>query len=258
MGVGNDPVYNNSKCFETFPFPLASSSLDEVGMVAEQIDSHRRRRQAEFPRLTVTEMYNVLERLRRDESLSTREVAIHGQGLVSVLRELHDELDRAVFAAYGWNDLADKLVGRPGATTPWPEKPPEQAEAEEELLLRLVALNAERAAEEKRGLIRWLRPEFQNPQGTKPAMQDEMDTETEEPAAVVSKPDKKIPWPKSAAEQARVVADALVAARFPLSHDELAARFSGKGAWKKRLPPLLETLVAVGRARDTGTGFVAA
>ena len=58
--------------------------------------------------------------------------------------------------------------------------------------------------------------------------------------------------------QARAVADALVAARCPLTHDELAARFSGKGAWKKRLPPLLETLVAVGRARDTGAGFVAA
>ncbi|TWI07295.1 hypothetical protein [Aerolutibacter ruishenii] len=29
---------------------------------------------------------------------------------------------------------------------------------------RLVARNAERAAEEARGLVRWLRPEFQNPQ----------------------------------------------------------------------------------------------
>jgi hypothetical protein len=34
---------------------------------------------------------------------------------------------------------------------------------EQQLLTRLVALNHERAAEEKRGLIRWLRPDFQAP-----------------------------------------------------------------------------------------------
>ena len=210
------------------------------------------------PELTVTSMYNVLEQLRRNEALAARERLIHEQGLVSVLRELHDDLDRAVFAAYGWDDLAEKLVGRPGATAPWPEKPPEQAEAEEELLSRLVALNAERAAEEKRGLVRWLRPEFQNPQGAKPAHQVAIDTDADEPAASIAKPAKRIPWPKATAEQARAVADALVAAKTPLSHEELAARFTGKGPWKKRLPPLLETLVAVGRARDTGAGYVAA
>ena len=36
---------------------------------------------------------------------------------------------------------------------------------------------------------------------------------------------------------------------FRLSEAEIAERFSGKGAWKKRLPQLLETLVALGRAR---------
>ena len=35
-----------------------------------------------------------------------------------------------------------------------------------EILNRLVALNAERAAEEKGGLIRWLRPDSQNPKVT--------------------------------------------------------------------------------------------
>lgn len=78
-----------------------------------------------------------------------------------MLRELHDDLDRAVFDAYGWNDLAAELVGKPGATTPLPDKPAAQAAAEEELLSRLVKLNAERAAEEARGLVRWQRPEYQ-------------------------------------------------------------------------------------------------
>src|SRR5262249_16660828 len=29
LGVGNDPVYNNTKCFLTFPFPVLSSSQTE-------------------------------------------------------------------------------------------------------------------------------------------------------------------------------------------------------------------------------------
>jgi hypothetical protein len=67
----------------------------------------------------------------------------HEQGLVSVLKQIHDDLDAAVFDAYGWpRHLSDEAI-----------------------LERLVALNAERAAEEARGLVRWLRPEFQNPQG---------------------------------------------------------------------------------------------
>ena len=247
------PRYNKNRCFDPFPFPVLSSALGtRIGDLGESIDTHRKQQQLANPELTLTGIYNVLDSLRRGETLTVKDRVVHQQGLVSVLRELHDELDRAVFAAYGWNDLADKLVGRPGATTPWPEMPPEQAEAEEELLTRLVALNAERAAEEKRGLVRWLRPEFQNPQGTKPPSQDEIDTDADEPAPVVAKPDKKMPWPKSAAEQARAVADALVAARSPLTHDELAARFTGKGPWKKRLPVLLDTLVALGRAHRVG------
>ncbi len=35
-------------------------------------------------------------------------------------------------------------------------------------------------------------------------------------------------------------------------------RGSGEGGWKMRLPPLPATLAAVGRARDTFTGFVTA
>ena len=88
----------------------------------------------------MTGMYDVLEKLRSDETLADKEKTIHEQGLVSVLKQIHDELDAAVFDAYGW----------PVTLT------------DEEILERLVALNAERAAEEARGLIRWLRPDFQN------------------------------------------------------------------------------------------------
>ena len=81
-----------------------------------------------------------------------------------MIGELHDELDAAVLDAYGWADLAPALVGKPGGTTPSSHKSPEQIAAEEDLLDRLVQLNAERAAEEEQGTVRWLRPEFQAPE----------------------------------------------------------------------------------------------
>jgi hypothetical protein len=222
-------------------------------MLAEQIEAHRKLQQAKHPDLTLTGMYNVLEQLRSSEALTPKERTIHDHGLVSVLRELHDDLDRAVFDAYGWNDLAAELVGKPGATTPLPDKPAAQAAAEEELLARLVTLNAERAAEEARGLVRWLRPEFQQ-KAAGIAVQTEIAGEAEAaavPAAV------RQPWPKEAAAQAKALADLLAASPAPLALDEIAARFSARGRWRERLTPMLETLVVLGRAQHDLSGPIA-
>jgi hypothetical protein len=165
LGVGNDSVYAKTRCFETFPFPdVDAARIARIRDLAEQIDAHRKRQQAQHPELTLTGMYNVLEKLRAGEPLNAKDKAIHQQGLVSLLRELHDDLDRAVFAAYGWLDLAEALVGQPGATTPLPDPPAAHREAEDELLRRLVDLNTQRAAEEAQGRIRWLRPAYQHPE----------------------------------------------------------------------------------------------
>jgi hypothetical protein len=43
----------------------------------------------------------------------------------------------------------------------------------------------------------------------------------------------------------------------PQSEPQLAARITGKGPWKKRLPDLLQTLVALGRARQEGETWLA-
>jgi len=43
----------------------------------------------------------------------------------------------------------------------------------------------------------------------------------------------------------------------PQSEPQLAARITGKGPWKKRLPDLLQTLVALGRARQQGATWAA-
>ena len=98
-------------------------------------------------------MYNVLEKLRHGEPLTAKDKLIHELGLVSVLKSLHDELDAAVLAAYGWSDLGAALADHAHAEA--------RAAAVDELLQRLVALNARRAAEEAAGHVRWLRPDFQ-------------------------------------------------------------------------------------------------
>jgi len=71
----------------------------------------------------------------------------------------------------------------------------------EEILRRLVALNAERAEEESRGIIRWLRPEFQNPAGTATAQGAlALPADTKPPKL---KAPKKTAFPRAPAEQAR-------------------------------------------------------
>ena len=59
----------------------------------------------QHPGLTLTGIENVLEKLRSGEPLTAKEQQIHDQGLVTVLRQIHDELDEAVLEAYGWGDL---------------------------------------------------------------------------------------------------------------------------------------------------------
>ena len=48
LGVGNDPVYVKTRCFETFPFPDTDTGLtpdlrQRIAQLAEQIDAHRKR-----------------------------------------------------------------------------------------------------------------------------------------------------------------------------------------------------------------------
>jgi len=69
-------------------------------------------------------------------------------------------------------------------------------------------------------------------------------------------PAGRIAWPDKLPEQVAAGARILREAPAPLSEAEIAARFAGRGPWKKRLPQLLETLVALGRARVTGDRYV--
>ncbi len=245
LGFGNDPTWTNTTCFLPFPFPASGNSVkSRIGTLAEDLDAHRKSRQSLHPSLTMTGMYNVLDLLRRGQPLGPKDKTIHEQGLVSVLRQIHDELDAAVLEAYGWSDLTPSLLGSaPGSD--------QAAEVEETILQRLVALNAERAAEERRGLIRWLRPDFQNP-GQNPDDTGSVQTEAEltavAPAASGPKPD----WPRTLPEQFQSLRAALAARPGPASAQDLAQCFAR--APRAKVAELLETLVALGQARQLPDG----
>ncbi|WP_339888045.1 MULTISPECIES: class I SAM-dependent DNA methyltransferase [Rhodopirellula] len=229
LGVGNDPRYQNLKCFEPFPMPIADSKAkNRIGGLAERLDAHRRQHQSQFPKLTLTGMYNVLEKLRSEESLNEKEQAIHEHGLVSVLKQIHDDLDAAVLDAYGWpHDLEDEAI-----------------------LQRLVDLNHERSDEESRGLIRWLRPEFQNPDG---ATQTAFDNEsTKKKAKKATAKIKKQPWPKSLPDRMVAIQNALQRHGMPADVKQVAAYYTR--ANKDNVAELLETLAAVGNVRQIEDG----
>ena len=143
---------------------------------------------------------------------------------MSVLKQVHDDLDAAVFAAYGWD---------PALT-------------DEEILAKVVALNAERAAEESRGVIRWLRPGFQNPGGAQAATQAEMDLGDEpDEAAAVTAAKPVGPWPKKGSEQFAAVRD-LLATR-PTAWSAAQVRAAFKGAGGEEVEEMLATLVVSGQ-----------
>jgi hypothetical protein len=241
-GVGNDFTYNNTSCFDTFPFPVCGSqNAERIRALGGQLNAHRKQQLALHSGLTITGMYNVLEKLRSGKALTAKEKVIHEQGLVSVLKQIHDELDAAVFEAYGWpTTLSD-----------------------EEILERLVALNHERAEEEKRGIVRWLRPEFQNPGGAKVAVQEEIPGASKPvtrkgarakqgaAGAGTGTGSEKRPWPKELPAQVAAVRD-LLSEKRSLSLD--AARKSFQRANEGALATALDSLAALGLAVVQGEG----
>jgi hypothetical protein len=219
------PRYNQSRCFDPFPFPACDAAAQErIRKIAEELDAHRKRVQSQYPDLTLTGMYNVLEKLRSNEALNAKDKQIHDAGLVSVFRQLHDDLDAAVFAAYGW--------------------PPTLTDAE--ILERLVALNAERAKEEASGLVRWLRPDYQNPGGAQ-TQQTALAVEVEPEAKPGKQRAGKLAWPKTLSERVKAVSTELATVKEPVTAADMAKRFSR--ARPADVGEILETLCAMGKAR---------
>ncbi len=233
LGVGNDPTYVIGSSFGKFPFPTPTDSQTaRIRALGEQLDAHRKRQQAQHPDLTLTDMYNVLEKLRAGEVLTVKERATNDKGLVAILLQIHNELDAAVAEAYGW--------------------PADLPEAE--ILERLVALNAERAAEEARGLVRWLRPEYQT-RGLKETQAGMEGVAPDGVDAVAPAAKIKIAWPKTLPEQVQAVLAALSGAGHPATAREIAEAFAGGVLMRgPEVSEVLTTLTGLGLVRDVGDG----
>ncbi len=138
------PVYTPTDCFETFPFPAGwetDAALQAAGREYYEFRAALMVRHNEG----LTDTYNRFH--KRDE---------RDPGILR-LRELHAEMDRAVLAAYGWSDLptacefiADYVEEGPDGDPVeksiryrWPDA------VRDEVLARLLKLNAERAEEER-------------------------------------------------------------------------------------------------------------
>ncbi|WFU56824.1 N-6 DNA methylase [Bradyrhizobium pachyrhizi] len=137
----DDLRYTPSDCFRTFPFPHAfetDRTLDDIGKSYQAFRA---------------EMM-----LDRNEGLTKIYNRFHARSEnghdVAHLRNLHAEMDRVVLRAYGWPDLAECAVPefieqqvdegkKPKTRLDWP------AEFKDNVLGRLLELNAERAAAER-------------------------------------------------------------------------------------------------------------
>lgn len=224
LGMGNDSVYVKVRTFDPFPFPDPSDALrTTLRDLGEELDATRKTVQAEHPDLTLTGLYNVLEKIRAGTPLDAKDQDVKERGRVLILKDLHDQIDRATADAYGWpHDLSD-----------------------EQILERLVALNAERAAEEAAGHVRWLRPDYQIPRFAKGAAAKSGRLDLGETVVAI---DKSLPaFPKDKGEQAMAIHAVLEAAHRPMDAAAVSRAFKGGGKRiEQRVVQALSTLVRYG------------
>jgi len=130
----NDLNYSASDCFETFPFPRDEMLAPTGG--AERVGRALYEKRAKLM-------------VERDQGLTTTYNQLKNPEVtdpaIEQLRQLHFDMDCAVLAAYGWHDIEP-----PPFTDPVADEERRAKEAfEDEVIDRLFALNAERAAEER-------------------------------------------------------------------------------------------------------------
>jgi hypothetical protein len=231
MGVRDTPSYNKGLCFEPFPFPDATDSpRAEIAAAAERIEAHRSSAVAAADDVTLMKLYDVVEALRTERTLTAAQQRIHMLGACGVLKDLHDELDHAVASAYGWS---------------WPEPP-------ELVLERLVMLHDQRRAEEAGGRVRWIRPEFQAPKfgrvGDGEAPRLDLQAGADADVMIAGRAAK--PWPGDAVGQ--ITALRQLAGTAPVTVDDAVAHFAG--APRTIVARHLETLAILGEVRQVSGG----
>lgn len=137
----DDLAYTPTDCFETYPLPERLEANKIAGRIGEEYHS-RRAAMMVTAQLGLTKTYNRFH--DPDDTVAD----------IGELRRLHDEMDRAVLRAYGWDDLA--RGAKPEFLTEASEDDPKYqgrlfwpASFRAEVLGRLLALNAVRYATEQ-------------------------------------------------------------------------------------------------------------
>lgn len=224
-----DAVYVKGACFDAFPFPdLSGRARAEIAILADEIDDLRAQVLGRHDFLTMTGLYNARARLAAGASLTEAERAVHEAGCVGLLDHLHQRLDAAVMTAYGW---------------------PADLSAQE-AVVRLVALNRERAVEEARGQVRFLRPEFQT--GRVKTSRRSIQIEATLDAAVTLPSLPEAPGPMASA-----LLHALRQEGVPVGPRALAARFGGRRGrrMEDRIEQTLAVLAVAGSVQRTQDGW---
>lgn len=129
--------------------------------------------------------------------------------------------------------------------------------SDDEILQRLVDLNAERAAEEANGLVRWLRPDYQAPDEVQPQQTSMIDMASTPDA--VPAPVEKQAWPKALKDRATAVRSLLVDFGSPVALDAVAGGFKGRRTSKRlaEVGEILEMLAELGQiVEDDGAYMV--
>jgi len=130
-----DVRYTPTDCFENFPFPQepAPEHQDRAARVGERYHEHRRKTMMARS-LGLTKTYNLFH----DPGCQEADIR--------TLRDLHAEMDRAILACYGWQevDLGHGFHVNERGQTRFTISPP----ARREILARLLKLNLEVAARE--------------------------------------------------------------------------------------------------------------
>jgi hypothetical protein len=141
----DDLRYVPSDCFRTFPFPEDFETSESVGAIGQAYHDHRASVMVARD-VGMTKTYNCLH--HRSETA----------GDIQRLRELHADMDDNVLEAYGWHDLTQRAHAVFLDETNeddyayqsrlfWP------SDFRDEVLARLLALNADRHDEEVRRSI---------------------------------------------------------------------------------------------------------
>ena len=228
LGVGNDPRYQKACCFDSFPLPDPEPvDRRRVETIVEKLNSHRDRALKTDDSVTMTGIYNVLQKLRNSARLTPAERKVNDLAACGTLVDLHDALDASVAQCYGW---------------PWPM-------TDSEILEHLVALHDQRKEEEFEGKVRWLRQEYQ--EARFPEVGDKKSPKPRKALTSIPKkaPRIKSPWPDSAADQ--IAAVKLAVDECLGTVDEISKRFIGaRRAMVKRHLETLELLAEIHRTTD--------